>query len=217
MVKGLPMVPQHRFHRLLWYNDQRTTGKGGDRSRSSSRELFQDDSLGSFFDNVSRPTIDYRSHTSIIVKTPPPCCDPSPPPLHAALPPPLLLQQKRHGRSIFQERSIPIGETSSPRALSQSNYPSIVFHPTSLMRIVTIAEQSFWGWRKNEQIGTRLGQECKNNIRTKNLIEESDIVVVRFGEKYRQWNAAFDAGYAAALGKSIITLHPPSISHMLKE
>ena len=58
---------------------------------------------------------------------------------------------------------------------------------------------------------------CRNNIRTKNLIEESDIVVVRFGEKYRQWNAAFDAGYAAALGKSIITLHPPSISHMLKE
>ena len=57
----------------------------------------------------------------------------------------------------------------------------------------------------------------RNNIRTKNLIEESDIVVVRFGEKYRQWNAAFDAGYAAALGKSIITLHPPSISHMLKE
>jgi YtoQ family protein len=58
---------------------------------------------------------------------------------------------------------------------------------------------------------------ARNNIRTKNLIEESDIVVVRFGEKYRQWNAAFDAGYAAALGKSIITLHPPSISHMLKE
>jgi YtoQ family protein len=56
-----------------------------------------------------------------------------------------------------------------------------------------------------------------NNIRTKNLIEDSDIVVVRFGEKYRQWNAAFDAGYAAALGKSIITLHPASISHMLKE
>lgn len=56
-----------------------------------------------------------------------------------------------------------------------------------------------------------------NNIRTKNLIEQSDIIVVRFGEKYRQWNAAFDAGYAAALGKSLITLHPPSISHMLKE
>lgn len=56
-----------------------------------------------------------------------------------------------------------------------------------------------------------------NNLRTKTLIKEADIVVVRFGEKYRQWNAAFDAGYAAALGKSIITLHPPAVSHMLKE
>ncbi|EED94534.1 predicted protein, partial [Thalassiosira pseudonana CCMP1335] len=56
-----------------------------------------------------------------------------------------------------------------------------------------------------------------NNIRTKNLIQDADVVVVRFGDKYKQWNAAFDAGYAAALGKSIITLHPPNISHMLKE
>lgn len=56
-----------------------------------------------------------------------------------------------------------------------------------------------------------------NGIRTKTLLSEADIVVVRFGEKYRQWNAAFDAGYAAALGKPIITLHPPAISHMLKE
>jgi len=56
-----------------------------------------------------------------------------------------------------------------------------------------------------------------NNIRTKTLLTEADIVVVRFGEKYRQWNAAFDAGYAAALGKPLITLHPPELSHMLKE
>ena len=56
-----------------------------------------------------------------------------------------------------------------------------------------------------------------NNIRTKTLIKEADIVVIRFGPKYRQWNAAFDAGYAAALNKSVITLHPPEISHMLKE
>ncbi|KAL3796280.1 hypothetical protein HJC23_008600 [Cyclotella cryptica] len=56
-----------------------------------------------------------------------------------------------------------------------------------------------------------------NNIRTKTLTQDADVVVVRFGEKYRQWNAAFDAGYAAALNKSIITLHPPSLSHMLKE
>lgn len=56
-----------------------------------------------------------------------------------------------------------------------------------------------------------------NSIRTRTLLEESDVVVVRFGEKYRQWNAAFEAGYAAAKGKSLITLHPPAISHMLKE
>ena len=56
-----------------------------------------------------------------------------------------------------------------------------------------------------------------NAIRTRTLIEDADVVVVRFGEKYRQWNAAFDAGYAAAHSKPIITLHPPAISHMLKE
>lgn len=56
-----------------------------------------------------------------------------------------------------------------------------------------------------------------NNVRTKTLLSEADVVVVRFGEKYRQWNAAFDAGFAAALGKPIITLHPPAVSHMLKE
>jgi YtoQ family protein len=56
-----------------------------------------------------------------------------------------------------------------------------------------------------------------NSVRTKALLSEADVVVVRFGEKYRQWNAAFDAGYATAMGKPLITLHPPAISHMLKE
>lgn len=56
-----------------------------------------------------------------------------------------------------------------------------------------------------------------NSIRTRTLLEESDLVVVRFGEKYRQWNAAFDAGYAAAKGIPYIVLHPPTLSHMLKE
>lgn len=56
-----------------------------------------------------------------------------------------------------------------------------------------------------------------NSVRTSTLIESADIVVVRFGEKYKQWNAAFDAGYAAALGKPIITLHPPEHDHALKE
>jgi len=72
------------------------------------------------------------------------------------------------------------------------------------------------GMEEKRQNWDKVGANM-NNIRTKTLIREADVVVVRFGEKYRQWNAAFDAGYAAALGKSIITLHPPSISHMLKE
>ncbi|CAB9511545.1 nucleoside 2-deoxyribosyltransferase YtoQ [Seminavis robusta] len=49
-----------------------------------------------------------------------------------------------------------------------------------------------------------------NAVRTKTLLQDADIVVVRFGDKYRQWNAAFDAGFASALGKPIITLHPPA-------
>lgn len=56
-----------------------------------------------------------------------------------------------------------------------------------------------------------------NSIRTRKGIEDADVVVVRFGEKYKQWNAAFDAGYAAALGKSLIVLHPPEHAHALKE
>jgi YtoQ family protein len=56
-----------------------------------------------------------------------------------------------------------------------------------------------------------------NAIRTRKAIAEADIVVVRFGDKYKQWNAAFDAGYAAALGKSIIVMHGADHQHALKE
>jgi len=49
------------------------------------------------------------------------------------------------------------------------------------------------------------------------MIEKSDVVVVRFGDKYKQWNAAFDAGYASALGKALIILHGPDHQHALKE
>ena len=56
-----------------------------------------------------------------------------------------------------------------------------------------------------------------NAIRTRHGIENADIVVVRFGIEYKQWNAAFDAGYAAALGKSLIVLNPPEHGHALKE
>jgi YtoQ family protein len=56
-----------------------------------------------------------------------------------------------------------------------------------------------------------------NAVRTQTLLRRADVVVVRFGEQYKQWNAAFDAGYAAALGKPLITLHPPEHDHALKE
>ncbi len=56
-----------------------------------------------------------------------------------------------------------------------------------------------------------------NAIRTRKGLTEADVVVVRFGEKYRQWNAAFEAGYAAALGKSLIVLQRPEHDHALKE
>ena len=66
----------------------------------------------------------------------------------------------------------------------------------------------FWHDRKGAQV---------NAIRTRKGIEDADVVVVRFGDKYKQWNAAFDAGYAAALGKSLIILHGPDHAHALKE
>ncbi|MEO1494429.1 MAG: YtoQ family protein [Pseudomonadota bacterium] len=66
----------------------------------------------------------------------------------------------------------------------------------------------FWHDRKGAGV---------NAIRTRTLIEKADIVVVRFGEKYKQWNAAFDAGYAAALGKSLVILHGADHQHALKE
>ncbi|WP_322894638.1 MULTISPECIES: YtoQ family protein [unclassified Yoonia] len=56
-----------------------------------------------------------------------------------------------------------------------------------------------------------------NAIRTRHGIETADIVVVRFGDQYKQWNAAFDAGYAAALGKALIVMHGPDHQHALKE
>ena len=56
-----------------------------------------------------------------------------------------------------------------------------------------------------------------NSMRTKTGIQKADIVIIKFGEKYRQWNAAFDAGQAAALGKPYIVIHPDEFTHALKE
>ncbi|CAN6960705.1 YtoQ family protein [Psychrobacter okhotskensis] len=71
---------------------------------------------------------------------------------------------------------------------------------------------------KNENGFWRDHQSSKvNAIRTKNMIQKCDIAIIRFGDKYKQWNAAFDAGYCAALGKPYITLHAEDIIHPLKE
>ena len=84
-------------------------------------------------------------------------------------------------------------------------------HPASDdvgVAILGSEERDFWKDHKGAQI---------NAIRTRTALERCDVVVVKFGEKYRQWNAAFDAGYAAALGKQLIVIHPPEFTHALKE
>ena len=74
--------------------------------------------------------------------------------------------------------------------------------------ILGAEDNNFWRDHKSAKV---------NAIRTKTLIENCDVAVVRFGDKYKQWNAAFDAGYCAALGKPYITLHDEDIIHPLKE
>ena len=69
-------------------------------------------------------------------------------------------------------------------------------------------EKNFWKDSKGANI---------NSIRTKKSIQDCDVVIVKFGEKYKQWNAAFDAGYASALNKSIIVIHNDDHQHALKE
>jgi YtoQ family protein len=69
-------------------------------------------------------------------------------------------------------------------------------------------DSGFWKDHKGAKV---------NAIRTRSLLERADVVVVRFGDKYKQWNAAFDAGYAAALNKPLIVMHAPELTHPLKE
>jgi YtoQ family protein len=66
----------------------------------------------------------------------------------------------------------------------------------------------FWRDHKSSKV---------NGIRTRTLIGQCDVAVIRFGNQYKQWNAAFDAGYCAAMGKPYITLHDENIVHALKE
>jgi len=76
------------------------------------------------------------------------------------------------------------------------------------IKILEKEDKKFWHDHKSAKI---------NSIRTKNAIDQADIVVVRFGENYKQWNAAFDAGYASAMSKSLIIIHGEENQHALKE
>ncbi len=74
--------------------------------------------------------------------------------------------------------------------------------------ILGLEDKKFWKDHKGAKI---------NSIKTKKSIRDSDVVIVKFGDKYKQWNAAFDAGYASALNKSIIVIHNDDNQHALKE
>ncbi len=76
------------------------------------------------------------------------------------------------------------------------------------VKILGSEESKFWHDYKGASINA-----IKNNI----IIKNSDLVIVKFGDKYKQWNAAFDAGIAIALNKQIITLHSEDLDHALKE
>lgn len=90
-------------------------------------------------------------------------------------------------------------------------YSPVTDHEASDMCGVEILGQgqsAFWRDRKSAGI---------NSIRINTLVENADIVIIRFGPKYKQWNDAFVAGYTAALGKPYITLHDEEHDHALKE
>ena len=95
--------------------------------------------------------------------------------------------------------SLPVAFSSAVTDHEASDAAGDMLEPSS---------EGFWRDHKSSKV---------NGIRTKSLIEMCDIAIVRFGDKYKQWNAAFDAGYCAALGKPYITLHDDNIIHPLKE
>ena len=99
-----------------------------------------------------------------------------------------------------QELGLPVTFTSAVTVHEDSDDCGV--------RILGDERDGFWKDHKGAKV---------NAIRTRTLLERADIVVVRFGDKYRQWNAAFDAGYAAALGKPIITLRDDALTHPMKE
>ena len=103
-----------------------------------------------------------------------------------------------------------IMQAAQTRGLRVSFCAPVTDHAASDAAGDVLGEESdnFWRDHKSSRV---------NAIRTQTLIAKCDLAVIRFGDKYKQWNAAFDAGYCAALGKPYITLHSEEIIHPLKE
>lgn len=98
-----------------------------------------------------------------------------------------------------QEQNLPVEFSSANTDHESSDAAGDLLAPGS---------EGYWRDHKSAKV---------NAIRTKTLIENADLAIIRFGDKYKQWNAAFDAGYCAALGTPYITLHDENIVHPLKE
>lgn len=75
-------------------------------------------------------------------------------------------------------------------------------------RILGEEQNTFWKDHKSAKI---------NSLRTNNYISRSNIVIIKFGDKYKQWNAAYDAGLAIGLGIPTIIMHSQELTHPLKE
>lgn len=56
-----------------------------------------------------------------------------------------------------------------------------------------------------------------NTLRTRVLLRRADLVVAYFGDEYRQWNTAADAGAAVASGVPLLLVRSPDLVHALKE
>ena len=102
-------------------------------------------------------------------------------------------------RDEAQQRGLPV-EFTAP----------VTDHPASDAAGDLLPPDSDGYWRDHKSAKV-------NAMRTRHAIASCDLAVVRVGPKYRQWNAAFDAGMLAALGKPYITLHDVDLIHALKE
>ncbi|MEQ9298837.1 MAG: YtoQ family protein [Cyclobacteriaceae bacterium] len=111
---------------------------------------------------------------------------------------------------IHSEWRVEIMEGAKARNLPIDFLTPVTTHEASddAGDILGLEEEQFWKDHKSAKI---------NAIRIKKGIEKADIVIIKFGEKYGQWNAAFDAGQAAALGIPYIVIHPEDFTHALKE